>query len=106
MSEVGLGYSEADLLNDLRTWWDEEVSSADDPFATSPPSSGTIFDVIPVVDSLGIVKGLLTIEEHVGFEIPPSVIQPGGYSDFDEMANHLLPKVKAMVIKKRKKKAA
>lgn len=106
MSSVDLVYSEADLLNDLQVWWDEEVDPADDPFAASRPSSGTIFDVVPVVDSLGVVKALLTIEEHVGFEVPPSVIKRGGYRTFDEMAEHLIPKVRALVVKKKKKAAA
>ena len=106
MSDMDLGYSEADLLNDLQNWWDEEVAADDDPFTVPRSTSGTIFEVIPEVDSLGVINGLLTIEEHVGFEVPPSIIQRGGYRSFEEMTTDLIPKVRALVIKKRKKEAA
>lgn len=102
-------YSEGELLADLRTWWDGEVGDYD-PFADPKPPTGTIFDVIPTVDSLGAVNGLLTIEKHVGFELPPRVIRPGGYASFDDMAADLLPKVRAMVARRlsapRRKEAA
>lgn len=93
-------FSEEALLDDLRSWWDDEVGDADpfaDPFADPKLGSGTIFDVIPTIDSLGAVNGLLTIERHVGFEVPPRVIRPGGYVSFDDMTADLLPKVRAMV---------
>lgn len=89
-------YSEQALIGDLRTWWDGEVGE-DDPFADSKPATGTIFDVIPAIDSLGAVNGLLTIEKHVGFEVPPRIIRSGGYASFDDMTADLLPKVRAMV---------
>jgi len=89
-----LDYSEDDLLADLRTWWDGEVDGADDPFARPKPPSGTLFDALPAIDSLGVVNGLLTIEKHVGFEVPSRIIQRGGYTSFDEMASDLLPKVR------------
>lgn len=102
-------YSEEALLDDLRSWWDDEVGDAD-PFADPKPGSGTIFDVIPTIDSLGAVNGLLTIEKHVGFEVPPRVIRSGGYASFDDMTADLLPKVRAMVAhrwsKPRRKEAA
>jgi len=102
---TGLGYSEDDLTRDLRTWWDEEVG-ADDPFADPrPPRAGTIFEVMPEVDSLGVVTALITIEKHVGFEAPARIIRAGGYRSFDEMAGDLLPKIRALAIKKRKEAA-
>ncbi|MCE4225943.1 hypothetical protein HCU64_19510 [Methylobacterium sp. C25] len=102
-------YSEEALLDDLRSWWDDEVGDGD-PFADPKPASGTIFDVIPTIDSLGAVNGLLTIEKHVGFEVPPRVIRPGGYASFEDMTADLLPKVRAMVARRqsapRRKEAA
>lgn len=90
-------YSENALIDDLRTWWDGEVGGADDPFADPKPPSGTIFDVLPAIDSLGAVNGLLTIEKHVGFEVPSRIIRRGGYSSFEDMTSDLVPKVRAMV---------
>jgi acyl carrier protein len=92
-------YSEEALLDDLRSWWDDEVGDGD-PFADPKQASGTIFDVIPTIDSLGAVNGLLTIEKHVGFEVPPRVIRPGGYASFEDMTADLLPKVRAMVARR------
>lgn len=94
-------YSEDALTDDLRAWWDDEVGGADDPFADPKPPSGTIFDVLPAIDSLGAVNGLITIEKHVGFEVPPRIIRRGGYSSFEDMMSDLLPKVRAMLDQRR-----
>lgn len=103
-------YSEKALSADLRAWWDGEVGGADDPFADpKPAASGTIFDVLPAIDSLGCVNGLLTIEKQVGFEVPSRILRRGGYSSFEDMASDLLPKVRAMVERRqtpRRKEAA
>ena len=90
------GYSETTLTDDLRAWWNGEVEGADDPFAAPKPRAGTIFDVLPAIDSLGVISGLLTIEKHVGFEVPSRVIRRGGYSSFEDMTSDLLPKVRAL----------
>jgi hypothetical protein len=67
---------------------------------------GTIFEVVPIVDSLGVVTALLTIEKHVKFVVPPRIIKAGGYGSFEEMLAHLLPRVRALAIQRRKKEAA
>ena len=98
---AGTDYSEDALADDLRAWWDGEIGGADDPFADPKPPLGTIFDVLPVIDSLGVLNGLLTIEKHVGFEVPSRIIRRGGYSSFDDMVSDLLPKLRAMVERRR-----
>jgi hypothetical protein len=95
------GYNDGAIRADLQSWWDSQVDSQDDPFAVPKPAAGTIFDVIPVVDSLNVVTALVAIEKHVGFKIHPRVIQRGGYNSFDEMANDLIPKV-GILFKNRK----
>ena len=101
MTDDEHSYDEHELTKDLRSWWNDQVGGGDDdPFADPKPASGTIFDVIPEIDSLGAVTGLITIEKHVGFEVPPRVIRRGGYNDFNDMVNDLLPKVRALVEKK------
>jgi hypothetical protein len=96
-------YDEGALATDLKTWWDDQVGGGkDDPFADpSAPTAGTIFDVIPAVDSLGVVTGLITIEKHVGFKVSPRVIRRGGYNSFDDMITDLMPKIKILVEKKK-----
>ena len=102
-----LDYSEDDLAADLKVWWDDQVADVDDPFADPrPPREGTIFEVVPVVDSLGVVTALLTIEKHVNFEVPARIIKAGGYRNFEEMLAHLLPRVRSLAIQRRKKEAA
>lgn len=103
MSDPNLGYSERELRRDLRSWWNDQVGGGgDDPFAEPKPPAGTIFDVLPEIDSLGVVTGLITIEKHIGFEIGPQIIRRGGYRSFDDMCGDLLPKVRALVLRKRK----
>lgn len=104
---ASLGYSEIDLIADLQAWWNDQVAAAEDPFADPrPPRAGTIFEVVPVVDSLGVVTALLTIEKHVNFEVPARIIRAGGYRSFEDMTAGLLPKIRALVIRERKKEAA
>lgn len=105
MTVEPLEYSEPDLTNDLREWWDEEVVGVNDPFTEPKPASGTIYEVQPEVDSLAVVKRLVIIDKQVGFEIPPSVVRRGGYRSFDDMVADLLPKIRAHYIKHRKKQA-
>ena len=102
-----LDYSEDDLAADLKVWWDDQVADADDPFVDPrPPREGTIFEVVPVVDSLGVVTALLTIEKHIHSKVSPRIIKPGGYRSFEEMLAHLLPLVRTLVLQRRKKEAA
>lgn len=98
-------YDEAALVKDLMAWWNDQVEgSGDDPFAGSPLPKGTIFDVLPAVDSLGVVSGLITIEKHIGIKVPARLIRRGGYKDFEDMASDLLPKVKTLVEKSKPSK--
>src|SRR5262245_32351437 len=104
MAKTNAEYNESSLIQDLKRWWDDQVGgSKDDPFAMPTPPKGTIFDVLPAIDSLGVVSGLITIEKHIGIEVPATVIRKGGYKDFQDLTNDLLPKVKALVEKKKQK---
>jgi hypothetical protein len=97
-------YDEAALTKDLQAWWDDQVGGlADDPFGAPPVPEGTIFDVLPAVDSLGVVSGLITIEKHVGMKVPARVIRRGGYKDFGDLTRDLLPKISALVERSKEK---
>jgi hypothetical protein len=95
MSESDLGYDEASLRAGLESWWDEETAESSGPLSVSP-AAGTIFDAIPDMDSLSALKGLLTVEEHVPFEVPTKIIRRGGYHSFDDMCSHILPQIEAL----------
>ena len=102
-----LDYSEDDLAADLKVWWDDQVADVNDPFCNPrPPREGTIFEVVPVVDSLGVVTALLTVEKHVNFKVPVRIIKAGGYRSFEEMIAHLLPRVRTLAFQRRNKEAA
>jgi hypothetical protein len=103
----GLEYSEDDLAADLKVWWDDQMGNVDDPFADPRPRrQDTIFEVIPVIDSLGVVAALCTIEKYVNFKVPARIIKAGGYRSFEEMLAHLLPQVRTLVLEWRRKEAA
>ena len=110
MAVQSLGYSEDQLVKGLQKWWDEEVTGVDDPFAETPPTSGTppsagtIYEVQPAIDSLGVVRRLAIIDKHLGFDIPPSIVRRGGYYSFQDMISDLLPKISDLYTKYYKKK--
>jgi acyl carrier protein len=95
MTSESLGYDEAALLEELKGWWDEQLSE-DDPFAEPKPPSGTIFDVLPAIDSLGMVSGLVAVEKHVPFKVPVRVIRRGGYNSFKDLESDLMPKLRTL----------
>jgi hypothetical protein len=100
---MAAGFSEQSLLSDLKAWWDEQVGK-DDPFAPPKAPSGTIMDALPEVDSLATVTALIVIEKHLPCAVPPTVIRPGGYHGFDDLAQDMLPRLQALVNKHAQKK--
>ena len=47
----------------------------------------------PEIDSLVAVEALTVIERFVPFELPESLIRPGGYTSVNDFISDLLPKV-------------
>lgn len=98
------GYDESELFKELKGWWEEQVSD-EDPFAEPKPPAGTIFDVLPAIDSLGMVSGLVAVEKHVPFKVPVRVIRRGGYNSFEDLVSDLKPKLRALAEKHRARQA-
>lgn len=99
-----LGYDERELERELRSWCEREFDDgANDPFAQPRPAKGTIYDVVPAIDSLAAVTGLVIVEKHIGFELPPKavgqIIRRGGYMGTDDIVNDILPKVRDVVVR-------
>jgi len=90
-------FDESAVLGDLQSWWADEVGERD-PFAVPMPAMGVLDRPIEV-DSLAAASVLMVLEKHVPCRMPVSVIRPGGYRGFDDMAQDLLPKVKALLRK-------
>lgn len=94
------------LIAELKGWWDEQVANPDDPFADPPAPTGTIFDVLPELDSLAAVGGLVAIEKHVPFEVTARIIRKGGYNNFDDLVSDLMPKLEDLAEKHVQKMSA
>jgi hypothetical protein len=53
------------------------------------------------IDSLVVVSILCSVEPLVGFELPDSAVQAGGYSSVDGALGQLLPRIEALWTKKK-----
>jgi acyl carrier protein len=94
-------FPEADIRRRMKEFWNEKTEEeAENPFA--PKRDHTLFDVLPDIDSLEIVKFMLRIEEIIDLEIPPKFIQRGGYGSADEMIQHLMPQIQSLFRQGRK----
>lgn len=90
----------------LEEWWqDEQADSALPGDAAPAPSAGIMRPAIEI-DSHRAVRALIMLEEVVKFTIPETEIQEGGYESFEEMKEHLIPRVLALYEQKRKKEDA
>src|SRR5579871_3786908 len=91
-------FPESEIRDRIKKFWKEKTDEeADDPFATE--RKNTLYDVLPVMDSLEIVRFILRIEEIIDIEIPPKVIQRGGYDSCEEMTRHLMPQLRELYTK-------
>lgn len=87
---------EKQITDAIVDWWDSQaLERGNDPFAP-----GTLYDVLIDVDSLSAVNVLLVLDPILGIEIPESVIKPGGYSDRQEMIDHLIPAIRSFFSKR------
>ena len=86
---------EAQLREDLRKWWEDEQAEfeADPPIAD--PTTDPLWDGLPEIDSKAVVKASTVVRAHTGADLDPRLIRKGGYSSFDDLANDLLPKLRA-----------
>jgi hypothetical protein len=97
-------FPHADVVDALQQWWDAEAEDSALPGdqATKPEIMRPAIEI----DSHRAVRALVALEEVVKFEIPESVIKEGGYENFDEMTDHLIPRIVALYEEKRKKEHA
>lgn len=92
-------FPESAIRSCIEEFWNEKTDDeADNPFA--PEKKNTLHAVLPVVDSLEIVRFILRIEEIIDKEIPPKVIQRGGYQSCEEMTEHLMPQLRQLYANK------
>jgi hypothetical protein len=75
----------------LETWWEDEAQSFDAAVAGTAP----VWEGMPEIDSKAVVKASPIIKQFTGGDLDPRMIRKGGYTSFDDLANDLLPKLRA-----------
>lgn len=86
----------------IEFWNKTSAENVDDPFAQELSAKGTIYDLLPDMDSLTVVNSLLLIEEILGIEVPAKIVKAGGYTSQKQMLDDLLPKIRKEFEKNRK----
>jgi hypothetical protein len=96
------GFPEEQLSSTLQKWWAQEaLERNNDPFSPVKKLAGTVYELLPALDSLAIVRSLLRIEEVLGMEVPVSLVKAGGYHSQQEMLNDLVPKLRRLYEKRK-----
>lgn len=100
----------AELIAELREWYEEETASIDGSIESEAPSGagGSIISISPAIDSKRVVDATVCTQRVLGIELPPQIIKPGGYDGFDEMIEDLVPKLEKVFtgeIKAKRRKA-
>jgi hypothetical protein len=100
---------QSDLKKELKDWYEEETAAIDGSILGDAPagSGGSIISVGPAIDSKRVVDATLITEKVLGIELPPEIIKPGGYDSYDEMIEHIVPRLEKVFtgelkVKKRK----
>jgi hypothetical protein len=88
-------FPEEELTATLTKWWAAEaLERVDDPFSPVLQTVGTIYELLPALDSLTIVRSFLIIEEIMEMPVPVCLVKPGGYQSREEMLGDLVPKLR------------
>lgn len=95
-SRIARPIPEKEIRKAIEQWWaKQDAERANDPFKPLP-QVGTLYEVLPAIDSLTIMDAILEIEKVVQFEIPVSCIKKGGYESREEMITHLLKQIRKL----------
>jgi hypothetical protein len=88
-------FPESDIRKRFTSWWNAETERLkNDPFA--PKEKGTLYDVVPDIDSLSVVESLVIAEAILNCKVPAKIIRSGGYSSANEMIEHLMPELRKL----------
>ena len=95
-------FPEQKIRNSIIEWWSKALEETkNDPFAEKPKAN-TLYDVLPAIDSLGILESFIIIEQILDVKVPAKFIKSGGYETCEEMLDHLMPQLRAWHLKLRK----
>ncbi len=87
---------EAKIKAALDDFWEERAVPSDAGAASS------VDDLVGPVESMTAVDVLVALDEIVGFKLPNTVIQAGGYPNKDEFVGKLSKAVMTLVAKGKK----
>jgi hypothetical protein len=87
----------------LKEWFETETAPIEPELEAKAPggSGGSILDRDTAIDSKRVLDATLITEEVLELELPPELIQPGGYDSFDEMIDDIVPKLREVFIGER-----
>lgn len=96
------------LRQELADWYKEQVELEQAMAGTSGGSGSgggsatNVWNASTRIKSLQVVDLVITIEAKMKFNIPedrvPELVQEGGYANFEEMQNDLVPKLEKIYI--------
>ncbi len=93
------------LKQELADWYKEQVELEQAMTGTTESSGGSstnVWNASARIKSLQVVDLVITVEAKMNFNIPDDrvaeLVQEGGYTNFQEMENDLLPKLKKIYI--------
>lgn len=89
-------FPESRIRESLTAWWNEEVEKRrSDPFAPKT-TKGTLYEVLPSIDSLAVLESMIIIEQIIDQKVPARFIKPGGYDSSEDMLKHLIPQMRKL----------
>ncbi len=88
------------LIAELEAWFAAETESIDGSIEAAAPSGagGSIMCVRPAIDSKRVVDATVVTKKVLEIDLPPEIINPGGYASCEEMIADLVPKLERIFI--------
>lgn len=87
----GLEFDEEAIRAYIAEFWRERVD--DDPLGGGG-QTGTIFDLLPAMDSLTALEVLHELQEIAGCSLPSATVQQGGYRTREQMEKSMLSAIR------------
>lgn len=96
-TEEAFEAKKAQLIAELRDWYDEETEPIDLDEG-GPEEAGTVLETCPAIDSKRVLDARCVTQKVLGMGLPGKIIRRGGYQSFEELEAQLVPKLKALFI--------
>ena len=89
-----------ELVAELEAWFAEETAAIDGSIEAGAPAGdgGSIIGMRPAIDSKRVVDATVITKKVFGIELPPQIIEAGGYGSCAEMIADIVPKLEKVFI--------